>query len=52
MMWGLCFKAGLSYLGEAQIQRAERDTKIVVQEVAPAIAGGSDADLPVQEGRA
>ncbi len=43
MMWALCFKAGLSFLGEAQIQRAERDTKIVVQEVAPAIAGGSDA---------
>jgi SSS family solute:Na+ symporter len=46
MMWGLCFKAGLSFLGEAQIQRAERDTKIVVHEVAPALAGGSDADLP------
>lgn len=45
MMWGLCFKAGLSFLGEAQIQRAERDTKIVVHEVAPALAGGSDADL-------
>ncbi len=44
MMWAMCFKAGLSFLGEAQIQRAERDTKIVVHEVAPAIAGGSDAD--------
>jgi SSS family solute:Na+ symporter len=43
MMWGLCFKAGLSFLGEAQIQRAERDTRIVVHEVAPALAGGSDA---------
>jgi uncharacterized sodium:solute symporter family permease YidK len=41
MMWALCFKAGLSFLGEEQIQRAERDTKIVVQEVAPAVAGGS-----------
>jgi Na+/proline symporter len=46
MMWGLCFKAGLSFLGEAQIQRAERDTKIVVHEVAPAIAGGSDGPSP------
>jgi uncharacterized sodium:solute symporter family permease YidK len=44
MMWALCFKAGLSFLGEAQIQRAERDQKIVVHEVAPALAGGSDAD--------
>lgn len=44
MMWGLCFKAGLSFLGEAQIHRAERDTKIVVHEVAPALAGGSDAE--------
>jgi Na+/proline symporter len=43
MMWGLCFKAGLSFLGEEQIQRAERDTRIVVHEVAPALAGGSDA---------
>lgn len=43
MMWALCFKAGLSFLGEAQIQRAEKDTRIVVHEVAPAIAGGSDA---------
>lgn len=43
MMWGLCFKAGLSFLGEEQIQRAERDTKIVVHEVAPTLAGGSDA---------
>jgi Na+/proline symporter len=51
MMWGLCFKAGLSFLGEAQIQRAERDTKIVVHEVAPAIAGGSDAPT-TQGGRA
>jgi solute:Na+ symporter, SSS family len=50
MMWGLCFKAGLSFLGEAQIQRAERDTKIVVHEVAPALAGGSDADLPPLKG--
>jgi Na+/proline symporter len=33
MMWGLCFKAGLSYLGEEQIAWAEKDTKIVVQEV-------------------
>jgi solute:Na+ symporter, SSS family len=37
MMWGLCFKAGLSFLGEAQIQRAEVDTNIVVHEVAPAV---------------
>ena len=45
MMWAMCFKAGLSFLGEAQIQRAERDTKIVVHEVAPAaISGGSNAD--------
>ena len=44
MMWALCFKAGLSFLGEAQIQRAEKDTRIVVHEVAPAIAGGSDAE--------
>lgn len=50
MMWGLCFKAGLSFLGEAQIQRAERDTKIVVQEVAPALAGGSDAHVPPARG--
>jgi Na+/proline symporter len=52
MMWAMCFKAGLSFLGEAQIQRAERDTKIVVHEVAPALAGGSDADLPRKEERA
>jgi hypothetical protein len=51
MMWGLCFKAGLASLGEAQIQRAERDTKIVVHEVAPAIAGGSDAEPPAKGGR-
>jgi SSS family solute:Na+ symporter len=51
MMWALCFKAGLSFLGEAQIQRAERDTKIVVQEVAPAIAGGSDATPARKAGR-
>jgi Na+/proline symporter len=51
LMWALCFKAGLSYLGDAQIQRAERDTKIVVQEVAPALAGGSDAELPAKGGR-
>jgi SSS family solute:Na+ symporter len=51
MMWAMCFKAGLSFLGDAQIQRAERDTKIVVHEVAPAaIAGGSDADLPPSKG--
>ena len=50
MMWAMCFKAGLSFLGEAQIQRAERDTKIVVQEVARAtIAGGSDADRPANK---
>jgi SSS family solute:Na+ symporter len=52
MMWALCFKAGLSFLGDAQIQRAERDTKIVVQEVAPAIAGGSDAAPARTGGRA
>jgi hypothetical protein len=52
MMWGLCFKAGLSFLGEAQIQRADRDTKIVVQEVAPAIAGGSDAGRAAKGRRA
>ncbi len=54
MMWGLCFKAGLSFLGEAQIQRAERDQKIVVHEVAPALAGGSDAEPGAagKEGRA
>lgn len=52
MMWALCFKAGLSFLGEAQIQRAEKDTKIVVHEVAPALAGGSDADLGPRGGRA
>jgi SSS family solute:Na+ symporter len=52
MMWGLCFKAGLSFLGEAQIQRAERDTKIVVHEVAPAIAGGRDAAPDRKGGRA
>jgi Na+/proline symporter len=51
MMWALCFKAGLASLGEAQIQRAERDTKIVVHEVAPALAGGSDAELPAKGGR-
>ncbi|MGH7366992.1 MAG: sodium:solute symporter family protein [Candidatus Rokuibacteriota bacterium] len=51
MMWALCFKAGLSFLGDAQIQRAEKDTKIVVQEVAPALAGGSDADLGPRGGR-
>ncbi len=50
MMWGLCFKAGLSFLGEAQIQRAERDTKIVVHEVAPALAGGSDAEPAAARG--
>jgi Na+/proline symporter len=52
MMWAMCFKAGLSFLGEAQIQRAERDTKIVVQEVAPAIAGGSDGPVRREGGRA
>jgi Na+/proline symporter len=53
MMWAMCFKAGLSFLGEAQIQRAERDQKLVVHEVAPALAGGSDADLaPTKGGRA
>ena len=45
-------EAGLSFLGEAQIQRAEKDTKIVVHEVAPALAGGSDADLGPRGGRA
>jgi Na+/proline symporter len=51
MMWAMCFKAGLSFLGDAQIQRAERDTKIVVQEVAPAvISGGSDAEPPRDKG--
>jgi Na+/proline symporter len=52
MMWAMCFKAGLSFLGEAQIQRAERDQKIVVHEVAPAIAGGSDAGPATKGGRA
>ncbi len=53
MMWAMCFKAGLSFLGEAQIQRAERDQKIVVHEIAPVLAGGSDADLaPAKGGRA
>jgi SSS family solute:Na+ symporter len=52
MMWALCFKAGLSFLGDAQIQRAEKDTKIVVHEVAPALAGGSDAELGPRGGRA
>jgi hypothetical protein len=51
MMWAMCFKAGLSFLGDAQIQRAERDTKLVVHEVAPALAGGSDAELPAKGGR-
>jgi uncharacterized sodium:solute symporter family permease YidK len=46
MMWAMCFKAGLSFLGEAQIARAEKDQRIVVHEVAPALAGGSDAELP------
>ncbi len=50
MMWALCFKAGLSFLGEAQIQRAEKDTRIVVHEVAPAIAGGSDAEPTTAQG--
>jgi len=39
MMWGLCFKAGLSFLGEQQIQRAEVETNVVVHEVAPALGG-------------
>jgi Na+/proline symporter len=39
MMWGLCFKAGLSFLGEEQIQRAEVETNVVVHEVAPALGG-------------
>ena len=39
MMWGLCFKAGLSFLGEKQIQRAEVETNIVVHEVVPALGG-------------
>jgi Na+/proline symporter len=52
MMWGLCFKAGLSFLGEAQIQRAERDTKIVVHEVVPALAGSSDTEPTGKEGKA
>ncbi len=38
MMWALCFKAGLSTLGEAQIARAETDTRYVVHEVAPGAA--------------
>jgi Na+/proline symporter len=50
MMWALCFKAGLSFLGEAQIQRAERDQKLVVHEVAPALAGGSADDVPSAKG--
>src|ERR671919_359250 len=40
MMWALCFKAGLSFLGDAQIQRAEVETNVVVHEVvAPALGG-------------
>jgi SSS family solute:Na+ symporter len=39
MMWGLCFKAGLSFLGNEQIQRAEVETNVVVHEVAPALGG-------------
>lgn len=50
LMWAMCFKAGLSFLGEAQIERAERDTKIVVHEIAPALAGGSDAEPPASRG--
>jgi Na+/proline symporter len=41
MMWGLCFKAGLSYLGEEQIAWAEKDTKIVVQEVSTTTQAGT-----------
>jgi hypothetical protein len=51
MMWALCFKAGLSFLGEAQIQRAEKDQRLVVHEVLPAIAGGSGADPKTIGGR-
>lgn len=43
MMWGLAFKAGLSVLGEEQIERAERETYLVVQEVAPAATLGAAA---------
>lgn len=38
MMWALTFKAGLSFLGKAQIERAETDTRYVVHEVAPVAA--------------
>ncbi|MEW6047402.1 MAG: sodium:solute symporter [Bacillota bacterium] len=43
MMWALCFKAGLSVLGEAQIERAERETHLVVEEVGPAATVGAAA---------
>lgn len=43
MMWALCFKAGLSVLGDAQIERAEREVRPVVEEVAPAATVGAAA---------
>jgi Na+/proline symporter len=33
MMWALCFKAALSSITETQIERAEREKKIVVEEI-------------------
>jgi hypothetical protein len=32
MMWGLCFKAEMATTSEAQIERAEKETMIVVKE--------------------
>jgi hypothetical protein len=32
------------------MRTAERDQKIMVHEVAPALAGGSDADVPPAKG--
>ena len=33
MMWALCFKAGLSYITDEQIQRAEVEQNIVIEEI-------------------
>ncbi|HEX7127258.1 MAG TPA: sodium:solute symporter family protein [Thermodesulfobacteriota bacterium] len=51
MMWALTFKAGLSFLGRAQIERAETDTRYVVHEVAPAAASALGVASPDRANR-
>jgi len=38
MMWALCFKAGLSYITDADIARAEVEKNIVVEEIRAPVA--------------